>query len=647
MIMIAGGLGIILLSGILALALERYPRTADSIFRWGVPAGCLAAIWPAVSLLVTGALPSRPTAGEVFGLDALSAWFTVMVLGVGAVTAVYGVRYLERERSKRRVGTAHLLLSILIVAITGVVTAERVVAFLASWELMAIAAFLLIIFEREHAEARRAGLIYLVVTHVSTIALIGMFAAWGPGLPGGGFQELAIAAVNHRVPVALVLGLGLIGFGVKAGVVPAHFWLPGAHAAAPSHVSAFLSGVMIKTGIYGLLRVLSLLGPPPAWWAWTILLLGLASAVLGVLWALAQHDIKRLLAYHSVENIGIILLGIGLGTLGQAYHHPALALLGFTGAVLHTLNHSLFKSLLFLGAGAVVHATGTREIDRLGGLARLMPRTAWAFLIGSAAIVGLPPLNGFVSEWMIFRGLFETGGTTGVLRTASAAACGLALTGALALACFTKLHGVLFLGTPRHTATVAPGAEQGLINPQLALAAACILIGVLPILVIPAAAQAASAVLHDSGGIGEVVAGASVTSAISVAALALLALIAIVWRLRARVAYVDRAALGPTWGCAFSQVTSRMQYTASSYAGNLLMVFGPLAGTHRVVGPGTLHVHAADPVLDRLGRPVWSWVQGAASNMRRLQTGRIFWYLLYVIFALVGFLLYLWFVTAP
>jgi hypothetical protein len=255
------------------------------------------------------------------------------------------------------------------------------------------------------------------------------------------------------------LTLALVGFGIKAGAVPGHFWLPGAHAAAPSHISALLSGVMLKTGIYGLFRALILLGDPPAWWGWAVLLLGVASAVLGVLWALAQHDLKRLLAYHSVENIGIILMGLGVGALGATHHLPAVALLGYAGALLHTLNHALFKSLLFLSAGVVVQATGTREIDRLGGLARRMPGTALAFLVGAAAIVGEPPINGFVSEWLIFMGLVHAGRVGEGLQAAAALTAGLALTGALALACFSNCRRCL-PAWPRRQLATPPGRRR-------------------------------------------------------------------------------------------------------------------------------------------------------------------------------------------
>ena len=258
---------------------------------------------------------------------------------------------------------------------------------------------------------RRAGLLYIVLTHTCTLALLCMFAAWTGGNLGVRFEALPPRLRRWARPRRRVLlTLALVGFGIKAGVVPFHFWLPDAHSAAPSHVSALMSGVVIKMGIYGLVRVLVLVGPPPAWWGWVVLALGLASAVLGVLWALAQHDLKRLLAYHSVENIGIILMGLGLGALGTAYGHPALALLGYAGALLHTLNHALFKSLLFLGAGAVAQATGTREhrAARRPAAAACRARR-WRSWSARPRSSGLPPLNGFVSEWLVFRGLLRSG----------------------------------------------------------------------------------------------------------------------------------------------------------------------------------------------------------------------------------------------
>jgi len=399
----AVGLLLIVLAGVAAAALGRHPGTGDMLFRLLFGAGCVTGAVPALAVLGGATVPdlrlaaAAPFGAWVFGLDALSAVFLLAILTVGAACGFYGVTYLDHERGHRAVGAAHLFLALLVTSLALAVTARAAVPFLIAWEVMAVMAYLLVVFEHQRSEVRRAGLIYLVATHVGTLLLFVLFATWAGGAGDFSFAALAAHAPFTAGRGGMILTLALVAFGLKAGAVPLHVWLPEAHAAAPAHVSALMSGVVIKMGIYGLLRALVLFGPPPPWWGWVVLVVGACSGVLGVVWALAQHDIKRLLAFHSVENVGIILLGIGAGALGLAYGHPVIAVLGFAGAALHTLNHALFKSLLFLGAGSVIHATGTRDIERLGGLAREMPTTAAAFLIGAAAIVGLPPLNGFVS----------------------------------------------------------------------------------------------------------------------------------------------------------------------------------------------------------------------------------------------------------
>ena len=654
MILFASGLGLILLGGLAAFGLDRRPALADRVFQWSAVAGCLLALAPALSLLFGGgrwiggpvdSIPAGPDA--LFGIDLLSAWFLPVVLGVGGTIVAYGVPYLRPERGHRRVGLAHLVLAVLLVALSGVVTARTIVAFLASWEVMAVAAWLLMIFEHEKRETWDAGMVYLVLTHACTLALIGMFAVWRGGLADWRFAQLTPSASSGPVATGLILSLGLIGFGIKAGAFPFHFWLPGAHAAAPSHVSALLSGIMLKVGIYGLCRMIALLGPPPAWWGWIVLLMGLASSVLGVLWALAQHDLKRLLAYHSVENIGIILMGLGLGALGTAYHQPALALLGVAGALLHTLNHALFKSLLFLGAGAVVRETGHREIDHLGGLGRPMPRTAFAFLIGSIAIVGLPPLNGFVSEWWIFRGLLGAGLASGGLRAAVVMAVGLALTGALALACFSKLFGVVFLGTPRdESAGPRAPAESDLIGPQAALAASCVVIGVAPGLIAPSVARIAGLILSQPEG-GATLGALGSALPLSLLSAVLVLLIGLGWLARRWTLVRRLRRSSTTWACGYARATGRMQYTASSYASPLLAAFGPVSGIRQVRTQASFHTRAIEPVLDLLGRPLWSRVVAAAVRLRPLQAGTMRWYLLYAILCLLGLLLYLQFAGLP
>jgi NADH:ubiquinone oxidoreductase subunit 5 (subunit L)/multisubunit Na+/H+ antiporter MnhA subunit len=394
-------------------------------------------------------------------------------------------------------------------------------------------------------------------------------------------------------------------------------------------------------GIYGLLRVMSLMGAVPAWWGWTLLGLGLASGVLGVLWALAQHDLKRLLAYHSVENIGIILLGMGVGALGITYQQPVVAVLGLTGAVLHTLNHALFKSLLFLGAGAVVRATGTRVLDQLGGVGRRMPLTAAAFLVGSVAIVGLPPLNGFVSEWVVFQALLQSGEAATALRVASVAASGLALIGGLALACFAKVGGVVFLGRPR-SAAAAQAAEPGLasVGPMLALAAACVAIGVYPALAIVPAVAVGVSVAGTPMPAAELAAVGAALPRVALVALAVMLLSALFWLARGHLVAKASVATSGTWACAWTPPAARMQYTASSFAAPILRVFGPVAGVRAQADAGGFHSHPIDLLLDGVVFPAWRRVGRLALEARLVQAGRLRWYLLYVILTVLALLLY-------
>jgi hydrogenase-4 component B len=651
MTMLLWGAGVILMGGASAILFRRRSRVADRLYATLLPAGCVLGAIPAINVLrgaPTVAISlegSLPGGRWTFALDPLSAWFVLAILIVGAAAGVFGAAYLAAERAHRNVAAAHALFAVLLVALIGVVTSQAMVPFLVAWEVMAMSAYLLVVYESEQAEVRRAGLIYLVLTHLSTLALIGMFAAMSVHAEGRTFADFAAGSQVGGSERTLALVLALVGFGIKAGAVPAHFWLPGAHAAAPSHVSALLSGVMLKVGIYGLLRVISLLGPAPLWYGWALFGLGLASGVLGVLWALVQHDLKRMLAYHSVENIGIILLGIGAGVLGIASGRPVVAVLGFTGAVLHTMNHALFKSLLFLGAGAVVQATGTRVIDRLGGLGRRMPLTAMAFGVGSMAIVGLPPFNGFISEWVVFRSLLSTAGSHDGVRFAVLGAAGLALIGGLALACFSKLDGVLFLGQSR---AGQPGGldvkepAAGMVGPMLGLAAACVLIGFLPILVLAPARLVVASVMPTLGDtIGGAGDWASLATRLSQMALGVFVITGALVLLRSLLRRAQTARAADTWACAGPPLTARMQYTASSYAAPLLAPFGPMSGVREVREATAFHTHPIDPVQDGVVLPAW-WALGRLTRrMRGWQGARIRWYLLSVISTLLVLLYYL------
>ena len=633
------GCGLWLAGGLSGLLLSRWPDLADRILVVLLVVGAVLGLSSPVAVLLGGSAASMTFGGSLpggpwaFGVDSLSAWFLLPILGVGACAGVFGVGYLRPERGHHPVASAHALFALLLVALAGVVTARAMVPFLAAWEVMAVSAYLLVMHEHEQAEVRRAGFIYIALTHVSTLALVAMFAALSVHAEDRSFAALGAANQVAGSARTLALMLAVVGFGLKAGAVPLHIWLPGAHAAAPSHVSAVLSGVMLKMGIYGLLRVMSLVGAPPAWFGWTLFVVGLGSGLLGVLWALGERDLKRVLAYSSVENVGIILLGMGVGVLGVAYAQPVVAVLGFTGALLHSLNHALFKSLLFLGAGVVLRATGTRLIDRLGGLGRELPWTAAAFGVGAVAIVGLPPLNGFVSEWVAVQGLLEGARQPGLLALLVLGVAGLGLIGALALACFSRAAGGVFLGQPRRPR--ARVQEQwALVSPMLALAAACLLVGLVPVLAVrPALATTMMLMASTGAGIP-----AEPSRALPAAALTLgwvwvlaLGLAAVTWYLRRRAAQAARAGISATWGCAFAAPTARMQYTAGSFATPLLLAFGNVASPEVTREPGSLETRSGDKVLDGLVRPLWQRARNVAAGFRPLQQGPVTRYLQYIV----------------
>jgi hydrogenase-4 component B len=438
--------------------------------------------------------------------------------------------------------------------------------------------------------------------------------------------------------------LCLFGFGLKAGIMPLHLWLPSTHAAAPSHVSSVMSGVMIKMGILGLVRLLSWIPDPPFWWGAGLMMLGALSGILGVAFALGQHDLKRLLAYHSIENIGIILLGLGLGTVGKSTGHPVIQVLGFAGALLHVLNHSLFKGLLFLTAGSVVHAVGTRDLEQMGGLGRRMPWTSAAFLAGSWAICGLPPLNGFVSEWFIYLGSFRALGFfrwpwSLVILTA------LALIGALALACFAKAYGTVFLGSPRTPAAgAAHEAPLSMLVPMGILAAACAIIGLAPMLVAPALDRVVAS-LGEGAGIQPLSLLVNLPR-LTILSLVILGLAFLLWRWLRPTKSVGTL---PTWDCGYAVSNTRMQYTASSFAdglvGGMRWVLWPKTHGGKVVGIFPLdrpyECHVPDPVLDRVADPAFRFLAVGASLLRFFQGGHLHLYLLYVLLTLLTLLLWM------
>jgi hydrogenase-4 component B len=605
--------------------------------------GALCCAWPLVGLLHQPPPPlvfnwSVPAGHLVLALDGLAAVFLAPLLLVAICGSIYALGYWSQKEHPQNGVKLRLFYGLICAAMILLLVARNGLLFLCAWEVMALSAYFLITTEDRKAEVRRAGYIYLIATHTGTLALFGLFAL----LNGGG--DFPLTASIDSDAGSLMFLLGLFGFGMKAGLMPLHIWLPGAHAAAPSHASALLSGVMIKTGIYGLVRLTSFFAQIPPWWGWTLLGLGMLSGIMGVALALAQHDIKRLLAYHSVENIGIIALGLGLALLGRSYNEPTLIVLGFSGCVLHVANHGIFKALLFLGAGSMIHAVGSRELDHYGGLLRRQRWTGLCFLGGAVAICGLPPFNGFVSEWLIYLGIFGAFGSSHpALMMALVTAPALALIGALALACFVKVFGLSFLGEPRTPQAAAAQDVPGTMRwPQALLLLACILIGLLPFSLRPLLELAVTDWAAGQQGL-ELSAALAPLGAIGAAGWILIGLLLWGgWSLRRRAAPAARNL--PTWGCGYPFPAARMQYTASSFADSLVRLFrfGLWTERHgnRVKGlfpseQGFVS-HTADLILDRALTPVFGGLARLFCRLRHLiQHGITAIYLLYVALTLL------------
>lgn len=653
-------LAVLLTSGVAAASAARYPVWSARVGVAGALLGSACGLVVAIRVLFAGATVSVQFPWSVPGgsfhlyLDPLAAFFLIPILGLGALCAVYGAAYLKGHHEPKAIGVSWFHYNLLLASMVLVVLARNAVLFLLAWETMALASFFLVTFDNGKVHVRTAGWVYMIATHLGTAFLLALFVVLGEN--AGSFEFDAFAQSGAALPSAtagLAFLFALIGFGTKAGYIPVHVWLPEAHPAAPSHVSALMSGVMIKTGIYGIVRILNFLGTPPLWWGWCLVGVGLVSGVLGVLFALAQHDLKRLLAYHSVENIGIITLGLGIGYLGLSYGIGVVAALGFAGALLHVLNHALFKGLLFLGAGAVLHGAGTGEIDHLGGLLKRMPWTGVTFLVGAVAICGLPPLNGFVSEFLIYLAAFQ-GVTTSpsiVVVACGTIIAGLALIGGLAAACFAKAFGVVFLGEPRtNHAREAHEVSWAMRWPMMVLASACVVIGLLgPLAVVSLtpAVEVVTGALPEASRTGlEVAIGPLTRFVVTASLLALITLSLMVlrqWLLSGRV-----VGESVTWDCGYARPTARMQYTASSFAQPLTDFFRSILQTrHGSTAPdgffpsgGSFSTATHDVFRNVLYRPLFRQGTVVLAYLRKAQHGRVQLYVLYIALTLILLLMF-------
>ena len=598
-----------------------------------------------------------PWLGSHFRLDALGAFFLI-VIDLGAVSAsLFALGYGEHETEPQRVLPFY---AAFLAAMTLVVLADDAFTFLFSWELMSLSSWALVVSHHRDPDNVRAGYLYLVMASFGTLALLLAFGVLAG--PDGLYTFAQMRAAHPSAMfVSLAIILALIGAGSKAGIVPLHVWLPLAHPAAPSHVSALMSGVMTKVAVYGFVRIAFDLAGSPAWW-WSIVVLAVAgiTTVMGVLYALMQHDLKRLLAYHTVENIGIIFIGLGLALAFKAHGMGFAAALAFTAALLHVFNHSLFKSLLFFGAGAVLTTTGERDMEHLGGLIHRMPQTAFVFLVGCAAISALPPLNGFVSEWLTFQAILLSPQlpSWGLKFLVPAVGALLALSAALAAACFVKAYGVTFLGRPRtRAAEAAAETDRFSLAAMFLLAMLCLLAGILPGLFIDALAPVSSAVIGERM---PVQIGGQWLSIVPIAAsrssydgLLVFLFMIISGTLAAFAIYrlaSDRLRRAPAWDCGYPDAIPATQYTAMSFAQPIRRVFGTVVFQAREhaempppgdTRPARLVVELHDPVWETFYAPLVAGVGIAADRLNRLQFLTIRQFLSLVFAALVILLLVL------
>ena len=614
----------------------------------GLTLGAAAAALGAAMIVLLGAdwewRGSMPVGGECphLRLDGVSAFFLVLVAVVGAAGAVYAAGYWPEAEKPKSVGRGRFWWTFLLAAMGLVLVNSNGLHFLISWELFALSAFFLITLENRHPAVRRAGWLYLAASHAGTLLL---FAFFGLLVARTGGWDLG--PMREKSELAPLFWLALVGFGLKAGVFPLHVWLPSAHSNAPSHVSALLSGVAIKMGLYGIVRFSGWL-PLPEAAGWTVLALGAASAVLGIAFALAQNDLKRLLAYCSVENMGILLAGLGASLVAMRHGDSTWGRLVLAGFFLHIWNHGAFKALLFFGAGSVLHATGTKDMSRLGGLWRRMPWTTCLFGIGALAVAGLPSLNGFVSEWLVYLGLLDAaaGHDPAAVATMPAILL-LAVAGALALATFAKAATIVFLGAPR-TKPAAQAHECGpwMRGPMVGLAALCLALGLLPVVVWPVLARASASwnpLLAPNG-------TPDVLCNIMTAQFVVLVMVSTAGFLLWKVARARGLRRGPTWDCGYAAPGSRMQYSSGSWGATASGWFFWILRTERKVrgvrGPWPAEARrlerTPETVLENVLGPTGRGVLRVSTAVRRFQHGRLQSYILFVVAGLVALGIMVW-----
>ncbi|GAB6179886.1 hydrogenase 4 subunit B [Desulfotomaculum defluvii] len=645
-------------AGILLPCLTNSSPKVTNILSHGLSLlGCLAIVVCSVEIFIYGGTTFSYSTGLPIGsliirIDYLSAFFLLALGVVGTATSIYAIGY-SKEYYKQRLGLMAALYNGFILSMVLVLTVSQVAYFLIAWELMTVVSFFLVNHEYDKTANTRAAYKYILMTTIGTVFITTAFLILAVAVHSLDFQLLRGTALTDSMR-NIVFICALIGFGTKAGVIPLHIWLPEAHPAAPSHVSALMSGIMIKTAIYGMCRFfLEFLGVGPAWWGELILFLAIISSILGVLYALMQHDLKRLLAYHSVENIGIILLGIGAGMVFMSNNQPALAGLAFVAGLYHVFNHAVFKSLLFLGSGSVLYATYTKDIEHLGGLIKKMPYTAVFFLIGAAAISALPPLNGFVSEWLTFQSLFYLPhALTGIIPQLGSIIliALLGLTGALAATCFVKAFGVTFLAKPRSKhAEQATEVTGSMLTGMGFLSLMCMGLGVWPQWML----SILQGVLSQYSGLDVSnlfipqwhSVAFNIQQANGVIAMPVIVGMLLVGVIAAVIAYnfkgVPKNVEGETWTCGIVP-NARMEYTATGFAQPIRRAFKGLVRpksnvtANKLLNPYhgvkmELKIEVTYLINQWLYQPIKKWILLTANFIRPIHSGNLQLYMGYVL----------------
>ena len=618
----------------------------------------IASVIPAVGVLLGGrdvmivAMQSPLFGAEMLAIDPLSAFMLIIISIAGIATTLYSRGYLEHylnKKSSAHISLHYFSLVVMVLSMMMVVVSSGGFSFLLAWELMTIASFLLILFDAQRAEVMRAALAYLVMMHIGFILLVAGFATSHAICGSANFADLPLCFAQGKT--LLIFVLFLLGFGMKAGLFPMHVWLPEAHPAAPSHVSAIMSGVMIKTGVYGVMRVLMNITASADLYAVgiIILLVGIVTGLWGVILAAIQNDVKRILAYSSIENIGVIFIGLGVATLGQAAGNSVVATLALCGTLMHIFNHSLFKSLLFFGAGNLYSQMHTTLLDRFGGVAKSMPVTAVLFLIATVAICALPPLNGFVGEFLIYLGIFNSVRDGVSTLAAAGALLSLALIGGIVVLAFSKLYSVVFLGSPRdHHVAEATEVDGYRIAAMVIPVAGILFIGIVPQFAVGITERVAMQFTLAAKPVINSIAGSTLVS-ISLVALTLIILTTLLYLWKQRKQKSRTVELGPTWGCGFTSPNIRMQYTGESFAEGLESIATSLTQNTvegRAVGKSEIFPSAHNynirhkDKVDRLFSAWWmEMLRQINKRIMRLRTGKINHYILFALVFLVAIFL--------